>query len=382
MYECLERMPGSLDSVLRSLRINDLSPREARDVLRVASEIERRAYALKLLVTSRATADESWAATGARSAEGWIADQLGIGYGEAAATLNASSKVSELPSLEAAVRGAALNGAQAREVASAADASNVDALVGAAQRSSVDQLRRQARQENARKRSDADERARAAKAHRERYFKSWVDGEGAFRFEGSCTAMDGSRLLGAIDNEADRVFKQAWKEGRREPIAAYRFDALLRLISGGATAPRSKPEVIIRVDASRLAGGDGMCETTVGGAVPVDDAVGAILAGAFAKVVLFDGVDVLKVVHPGRRWPAVIDTAVLERDGHRCVHCGSRTALELHHFKLDVAKGGLTAVWTLATLCSPCHDLVTYKGYVLAGKPGAWEWIPPSRPPP
>ena len=115
------------------------------------------------------------------------------------------------------------------------------------------------------------------------------------------------------------------------------------------------------------------------GEVPVDDAIGAILTGAFIKIVLHDGVDITEVSHLGRHIPVESRTAVKERDSYRCVHCGSTHRLETHHYKIDVAKRGPTADWNLATLCKYCHHLVTDCGFVLAGGPGRWDWIEPTK---
>lgn len=240
------------------------------------------------------------------------AAETGVGFGEAAATLRASEQLGELPDVEAAVRAGDLSGAQTREIADAATAENSSELLKTARQSGFDQLRKKCRQAKAARRTDADEQARHAKAHRERYHRSWTDSEGAYRYEGKCSAMDGAVIDAHIAAEADRVFKEAWKEGRRESQAAYRFDAFKRLVTlggggedvaGGVTGSGTKTEVIIRVDATRLAGGDGLCETSTG-PVPVHEAIGAILAGAFVKIVLRDGVDITKVAHHRRHIPA------------------------------------------------------------------------------
>ena len=76
---------------------------------------------------------------------------------------------------------------------------------------------------------------------------------------------------------------------------------------------------MIRVDEARLRGEDGVCETAEGAEVPVDVAIGTILADAFVKVLSTDGVDVFKVAHPGRYRPVQLDTAIQERDNWRCV---------------------------------------------------------------
>jgi hypothetical protein len=138
--------------------------------------------------------------------------------------------------------------------------------------------------------------------------------------------------------------------------------------------------VVVRVDAGRLAGGEGICETDAG-PVPAEVAIGAILAGAFTKIVLSNGIDVFKVSHLSRYRPAELDTAIKERDGGRCVRpgCSSTHRLEVHHYVTDYAKRGPTQYDNLATLCAHDHRLVTTKGHVLTGRPGAWRWIEPPR---
>jgi len=172
------------------------------------------------------------------------------------------------------------------------------------------------------------------------------------------------------------VFKAAYAEGRRESAGAYKLDALENLITGGGA--RVDTQVVIRVDAERLAGREGVCETPTG-PVSVDEAIGAILAGAFVTVVVRDGVDITTVARPGRHRPAVLDAAVFERDDYRCVRpgCGATQHLEVHHWRVDYSKRGATAYWNLATLCGHDHDLVTHGGHKLAGGPGNWSWIPP-----
>jgi hypothetical protein len=75
----------------------------------------------------------------------------------------------------------------------------------------------------------------------------------------------------------------------------------------------------------------------------------------------------------------VLDTAIVERDGYHCVRpgCGATQRLEVHHWRVDHAKGGATAYWNLATLCRHDHALVTHGGHRLDGGPGRWTWVPP-----
>src|SRR5207302_10248926 len=145
---------------------------------------------------------------------------------------------------------------------------------------------------------------------------------------------------------------------------------------GGASVDTT---VVIRVDESRLAGEDGTCETSTG-TVPVEEAIGAILAGAFVKVLATDGVGVQRVCHPGRHRPAVLDTAIFEREHYRCQRpgCGAAERLEVHHYRVDFGKNGPTAYWNLVTLCRFDHDLITTGGHRIDGEPGRWKWTPPA----
>lgn len=56
---------------------------------------------------------------------------------------------------------------------------------------------------------------------------------------------------------------------------------------------------------------------------------------------------------PGPTWRQ-LRQAVLERDGHRCVWCGSPDDLECDHIR-PVARGGLPELNNLRTLCRTCH---------------------------
>jgi hypothetical protein len=153
-------------------------------------------------------------------------------------------------------------------------------------------------------------------------------------------------------------------------------DALDNLICGGGAKVEST--VVIRVDAERLAGGDGVCETSTG-SVPVEEAIGAILAGAAVTVLLRDGVDITSVASGTRYVSDALKAALFERDDYRCVRpgCGATQHLELHHYRVGHAKSGPAAYWNLATVCSYDHDLISNGGHRLEGGPGRWSWIPP-----
>lgn len=66
---------------------------------------------------------------------------------------------------------------------------------------------------------------------------------------------------------------------------------------------------------------------------------------------------------------AVLRPAVFQRDGWRCVRCGTERMLEAHH-RLPRSLGGPDTMANLVTLCGPypggCH------GWVHAHPPEGW----------
>ena len=377
MLEELQGMAKSLDGFLASVDPALLHAADAARLLKAASAVELRAASLKTLLAKRASESQLWANDGHRSPEDWLATTTGTSYGQAAGTLEASEKLERLPNIEKAMRDGELSGPKLNELAGAATPENEKKLLDASKKQSFKQLRRTCANEKASQRSAERDEARHARIHAERYHKSWTDAEGAHCYQGRTTTAVGARLDAALDAEADTVFKQARAEGRNEPLAAYRSDALVNLVCGGGA--KVDTTVVIRVDESRLRGEEGLCEAVGTGAVPVSEAIGAILADAFVKVVLHDGVDISKVSHPGRHIPEVLRTAIHERDGYTCVHpgCGSTTKLQIHHWVVEVRDKGLTALWNLASVCPNCHYLLTHGGHRLEGGPGNWTWIPP-----
>ena len=376
MLAALRGMAKQLDAVLSTVDPATLHARDAAAMLEAAAEVERKAGALKTLVADRAADAGTWASEGYRSPEAWLSQKTGVSYGEAAGTFEASAKLAEVPVLDEALRAGEVSPAQARAMAPAANDENAQRLVDSAKRESFKDLQRSCVKEKARTRSAEAERARHERIHKERYFRDWTDDDGAYRFEGKATAAVGARIRAAVDAEADTVFKAAYAEGRREPTGAYRMDALEHLITGGGANVEST--VVFRVDAERLVGGDGVCETATG-PVRVEEAIGAILEGAAVRIVVRDGVDITTVCSGGRHISLELKTAVFERDDYRCVRpgCGATQHLEMHHWRVDHAKGGPAAYWNLATVCSHDHDLITHGGHKLEGGPGKWSWIPP-----
>src|SRR5215203_5035674 len=59
-----------------------------------------------------------------------------------------------------------------------------------------------------------------------------------------------------------------------------------------------------------------------------------------------------------RGFPTYVRRAILERDGNRCVWCGSTTNLEADHI-IPAAFGGSDNAANGRALCRPCHRKAT-----------------------
>lgn len=376
MLQELREVVAQAKAIVAAVDPASLHARDAAALLDEFIGLERVAVSGRTLLADRAVDAGEWTRGGYRSPEEWLANKAGTNYGEARSALETSQKLKNLPSLGDAVRDAKLSATQLNNIGPAATLENEARLLAAAETDSAKQLRERCAREKARRRTEEEERARYERIHRNRQWRSWTHPDG-WHCQGDATPDVGARIDAAIAAEAEKIFKVAHDEGRRESSGAYRMDALAELIEGVGAAIDTT--VVLRADVERLAGGEGVCETVGGAQLPVDAVVGAILAGAFVKILATDGVDVHTVAHPGRYKPELLKTAVNERDEWRCVRpgCGSAHRLEVHHYRVEVRDLGETAYWNVATLCRFCHRLVTNSGHRLEGGPGNWKWIEP-----
>ncbi|MBA3655313.1 MAG: hypothetical protein H0W70_14100 [Actinobacteria bacterium] len=109
LVETLRGIVSRLDDVLADVDPSLLHPRDASKLLTEFEAIERRAAAGKMVVAARAADAGEWSRQGHRSPEDWLASASGTTYGQAAATLEASLKLGQLPALDAAVRNGELS---------------------------------------------------------------------------------------------------------------------------------------------------------------------------------------------------------------------------------------------------------------------------------
>jgi hypothetical protein len=100
-------------------------------------------------------------------------------------------------------------------------------LVELASRVSIGELREECARVKAA--ADPDPEATNRRLHAARQLRRWIDGEGLWNLHAKGTPQAGAAFNTAIQPIIDQVYRDAYRAGRREPVQAYAFDALMHL---------------------------------------------------------------------------------------------------------------------------------------------------------
>ena len=321
--------------------------------------------------------------TGAGAA-GLLAGALGTAAGAAKRRIDAAEQIDLAPAVKRAFCAGALSVDQAAAIAPAAVAvpDAAGALVDAAKGSSLRELKLEAARTMRRARSEDDEVARERALHTRRYCRAWA-ATGGVRLEALLTAVEGGRLLAALEKETEAVFHESWRArgaaGGAEPRERLAADALVRLVTGSAQT--SGAHLVVRVDAATLVRGDleggEICEVEGVGPISVD-AARSLLGDGFATLLVHDGDDIKTVTSTSRVIPRKVRVALEARDP-ACVvpGCGASRQLEIDHWRTDFSAHGPTELDNLCRLCATHHRMKTREGWRIGGGPGKWQWVPP-----
>ena len=213
--------------------------------------------------------------------------------------------------------------------------------------------------------AETDPDAAQRRAHAKRSCRTWTDPDGVTgHLHLSGPVAEVARVDNSIRHRADKVFRQARTEGRREPSEAYAYDAATQLLTstGGAepVPTGADAKIIVRIDHTALVRGRCLqgdtCEIAGIGPVPVTT-VREWMDDAFIAAVLTKGEDVQRVVHLGRKFKATQRTALQWQDPI-CARkgCSNRLRLEYDHFE-DWATTHTTTVKAAKRFCDACHQL-------------------------
>jgi hypothetical protein len=401
------RPPGllaALDAADVALEATDpacCSLEDALVVLRRVTGHERRVLAYKTALAARLAEGNHFARTGHRSPAEMMAAATGDSVGEVKDQIRLGEALTGQPELADSFRSGKLSRRRAARVSEAAQVNpgKEAELVASAESDSEATLIERCQRAKAEGRSKEAEARHFQKLHRDRKCRTWTDEEGAFRVLAVLAPEVGAEVLAALEEETDRHFHRARKEGRRETVEAYRADALVALVTGrGILTPKrqgmgpegtksssgAKATVSVVVDLEALrrgtVGNGERCEIPGVGPVAVDHAR-KLLGEALVEVLIAQGTDVTTVYSAGRHVPKRIRSALLLRDP-RCVvpHCDARLGLENDHWVTDFARGGLTALDNLARICARHHRDRTHHGFELTKGPNGWVWTAPEHP--
>jgi hypothetical protein len=342
----------------------------ARELRRVA-RMEAICASVKTRLAHRVGETNAWQRRGHKSAAHFVARQTGTSVSQAVVVLQTGAQLEELPAVADAFAAGRVTQAQVTEIAPAASASPTDErrlLAVAEDTQSQATLRDTCRHVKA---SAIDPRARRNEVHRERALRTWTDSGGTWHLHANGTPDAGARIMARLNPETQAVFAEARANRTpedREPVDAYRFDALVRVAetTGGERTP-ARAHLFVNVDAHKLTGGDtaqGVCEIKGVGPVPVATAQ-ELMGDALLTILVKKGVDVTTIAHDGTKaMPIAIRRSVLARDPECVVDICSAPTAEVHHLD-ERSDGGVHSVHNCRGLCKWCHHLVHYRGYTL-----------------
>jgi hypothetical protein len=413
--------------------------RDCLDLVGVFRDLEHAASAWLALAARRVAQTSLWADHGHRTAAHWLAAKTGLSVGEAMRLLETAEVAEQAPVTMEALKNGGLSIPKARAVGKA-EAADPDAGAELVERAASEGVSvREIETDSARivhAASGETEASRAERIRRNRSFRVGSNGDGSSWFHGIGPTTDIARLEAALKPILDGVFQDARQQGRREPVDAYTFDALVTLTDRGAIGGRhagtsgggdsdagagSGPDadtpgggerdavggagqssgdtraggrhghakVIVRADLAALDRGHTepgeVCEIAGHGPIPVADVWKMIDGGAFIAGIVTHGTDMIALRHLGRR-PTALQRTVLqwETAGTCAVEgCTNNVRIEIDHVD-PWAHTHTTDIDQLAGLCSRCHRRKTHEGFTLGPRlpTGKRHLHPPRHPAP
>ena len=291
----------------------------------------------------------------------WMARATGSTAGAAKAALETAAALESQPEAKEALDVGELSFAQVRELVKteAAVPGSAAELLGMAKDQSLRALKDEGRDRRLRAIDPEELHAmhHAAMSHRH-----WSDAEADRLWLKAHRSASG-----AGSGESGRGGSGgARKEVRRSALAAKAFVRMVEDGGGRGKADRADLVIVCDLEAYRRGHAhDGeACHLIGGGPIPVSLAK-ELGRDAFLKAVLHTGTEIHSVAHFGRRYPAVLRTALEvgpppKFDGTVCAAPGCRRRYHLQRDHIDpVANGGQTSYANNQLLCPSDHRLKT-----------------------
>jgi len=369
----------------------------------------------------------------AGTAVDWLARQNGTTSHDAKKVMDTARRLKQCPKTAAAFADGALSLGEVDAISGAAvlDPTAEDALVAVASRHhNLTDTRERTEKVKRSARNGEDLAVRRERLRQKRRWSEFADDEMA-AVSARFVPEEWAAVLAVIVAFADAQFQAARRAGTRDPIEAYRADAVLAAFAAagesvGVTPTARSTEstetavddpqaespgtatfgqaddgpdpvsetqrpvavrpgrvtwnVTVLVDAIALQRGYATATETceIPGLGPVDvDWVNRILPDAVVDVLVHDLIDIRAHATLTRHRKKALDTALRARD-RRCVvpGCRRRRRLQADH-RHDFAKGGETSSANLGLLCELHHADKTYRGARIKRTDTQWLWYPP-----
>jgi uncharacterized protein DUF222 len=311
----------ALEKWSRSFEPRLLDGSAAAIELKRVARMEAICAAVKTRLAHRVDETNAWRQGGHKSAAHYVARQTGTSIHQAVVTLETAKHLDDLPTVADAFASGRVTQTQVNEIAPAAAAAperEFELVALAEDAPHHADLRDRCRRVTA---DATDALARHEAIHRARAVRTWTDTGGTWHLHANGTPSDGARIMARLHPEIEAVFAEARanrKNEEREPIEAYKFDALVRIAEiTGAESVRAPAHILVNVDVEKLTDGDaadGVCEIKGVGPVPVATAR-ELMCDALLTILVKKGVDVVSIAHDGTKsMPIAVRRAVLARE--------------------------------------------------------------------
>jgi hypothetical protein len=327
----------------------------------------------------------------------WMARAVGSTVGSAKMALETVAALESQPDAKAVLDAGELSFAQAHELVrtEAAVPGSTAELLDVARGQSLRTLKEQARHRRVRA---IDPEELHALQHAAMHHRTWTNALGNIAYAGELPPELGIPFKNVLDAETDRLWLKAYQDAKRqagqeslagttdEPTAGTETpdssdartklrrsrlaaQAFVRMIqSGGGKGKASRADLMIVCDLQAWRRGHAhegeACHIVGGGPIPVPLAK-ELGRDAFLKAVLHTGTELHTIAHFGRKYRAVLRTALdlggpPDFDGRVCAASGCDRRYHLQDDHIDpVANGGLTSYVNYQPLCPPDHRIKT-----------------------
>jgi hypothetical protein len=413
-HQSVLELTRTLRAALISFCPDDYSGDDCAVLAEELAAVEKVSAAARVRAAARAGSCGAHRERGFADVSDWMARATGSTAGAVKTALETVAAIAAQPEAKAALDAGVISLAQARELVkteAAVPGSSAD-LLEVASSQSLRALKDEARDRRLRA-IDPDELH--ALQHARMYHRHWTTALGTIRYEGELPPEYGVLFTNRLDAETDRLWLKAHQaagqqiftdsrndaddggpsegversadgraEIRRSALAAQAFVQMVENGSGKGKANRADLVIVCDLQAYRRGHThDGEpCHIVGSGPIPV--AVAKELGqDAFLKAVLHTGTEIHTIAHFGRRYPAVLRTALdlgapPKFNGNVCAApgCGRRYHLQDDHID-PVANGGKTTYTNSQPLCPPDHRLKTERDR----KAGLLTRRPPKHPP-